>query len=130
MLTLAHPSPRALLDRHGLRAKKSWGQNFLGDESILDGIARLAVERPGEVVVEIGAGLGHLTERLVAHGARVVAVERDRDMARVLRAEFDDGAVRLVEADAARADFAALAAEAPGGASRGGWRWPATSPTT
>jgi 16S rRNA (adenine1518-N6/adenine1519-N6)-dimethyltransferase len=109
-----HPSPRILLDRHGLRAKKSWGQNFLGDEAILDGIARLAVERAGEVVIEIGSGLGHLTERLLAHGARVVAVERDRDMARVLRGEFGD-AIRLVEADAARADFARLAAEAPGG---------------
>jgi 16S rRNA (adenine1518-N6/adenine1519-N6)-dimethyltransferase len=108
-----------LLDRHGLEPKKSWGQNFLGDASILDGIARLAVERPGEVVVEIGAGLGHLTERLVAHGARVVALERDRDMARVLRAEFGGDLVRLVEADAARADFAALAAEAPGGAQPG-----------
>ena len=115
---MAHPSPRELLDRHGLRAKKSWGQNFLGDESILDGIARLAVERPGEPVVEIGSGLGHLTERLLAHGARVVAVERDRDMAKVLRAEFGD-AIRLVEADAARADFAALAAQAPGGAGTG-----------
>ena len=69
--------------------------------------------------MEIGAGLGHLTERLVAHGARVVAVERDRDMARVLRAEFGGDVVRLVEADAARADFAALAAEAPGGAQPG-----------
>ena len=115
---MAHPSPRELLDRHGLRAKKSWGQNFLGDESILDGIARLAVEQPGEPVVEIGSGLGHLTEGLLAHGARVVAVERDRDMAKVLRAEFGD-AIRLVEADAARADFAALAAEAPGGAGPG-----------
>jgi 16S rRNA (adenine1518-N6/adenine1519-N6)-dimethyltransferase len=71
------------------------------------------------LVVEIGAGLGHLTERLVAHGARVVALERDRDMARVLRAEFGGDLVRLVEADAARADFAALAAEAPGGAQPG-----------
>ncbi len=111
---MPHPSPRALLDKHGLRAKKSWGQNFLSDESILDGIARLAVERPGEVVVELGAGLGHLTERLVAHGARVVAVERDRDMAAVLRVEMGD-AVRIVEADAARAAFAELAAQAPGG---------------
>jgi 16S rRNA (adenine1518-N6/adenine1519-N6)-dimethyltransferase len=109
-----HPSPRALLDRHGLRAKKSWGQNFLGDEAILDGIARLAVERPGEVVIELGSGLGHLTERLLAHGARVVAVERDRDMAHVLRGEFGE-TIRLVEADAARADFAGLAAQAPGG---------------
>ena len=115
---MAHPSPRALLDRHGLRAKKSWGQNFLGDEAILDGIARLAVERPGEVVIELGSGLGHLTERLLAHGARVVAVERDRDMAQVLRGEFGDS-IRLVEADAARADFARLAAGAPGGAPEG-----------
>jgi 16S rRNA (adenine1518-N6/adenine1519-N6)-dimethyltransferase len=113
-----HPSPRALLDRHGLRAKKSWGQNFLGDEAILDGIARLAVERSGEVVIELGSGLGHLTERLLAHGARVVAVERDRDMARVLRGEFGE-TIRLVEADAARADFGRLAADAPGGAPEG-----------
>jgi 16S rRNA (adenine1518-N6/adenine1519-N6)-dimethyltransferase len=115
---VAHPSPRALLERHGLRAKKSWGQNFLGDEAILDGIARLAVERPGEVVIELGSGLGHLTERLLAHGARVVAVERDRDMARVLRAEFGN-AVRVEEADAARADLARVAALAPGGAQEG-----------
>ena len=112
---MSHPAPKVLLDRHGLRAKKSWGQNFLGDEAILDAIARLAVERPGEVVIELGSGLGHLTERLLAHGARVVAVERDRDMARVLRGEFGD-TIRLVEADAARADFARLAADAPGGA--------------
>ena len=65
----AYPAPRALLDKHGLRAKKSWGQNFLGDEGILDDIARLAVEREGERVVELGAGLGHLTARLVARGA-------------------------------------------------------------
>lgn len=119
---MSHPSPKALLDRHGLRAKKSWGQNFLGDEAILDAIARLAVERPGEAVIELGAGLGHLTERLLAHGARVVALERDRDMARVLRGEFGD-TIRLVEADAARADFGRLAADAPGegpgGASEG-----------
>jgi 16S rRNA (adenine1518-N6/adenine1519-N6)-dimethyltransferase len=110
---VSHPSPKVLLDRHGLRAKKSWGQNFLADEAILDAIARLAVERPGEVVIELGSGLGHLTERLLAHGARVVAVERDREMARVLRGEFGD-TIRLVEADAARADFARLAADAPG----------------
>ncbi len=109
-----YPTPRALLERYGLRAKKSWGQNFLGDEAILDDIARLAVSRPGELVVELGAGLGHLTARLLARGARVVAVERDRDMARVLRGEMGDR-VLLVEADAARLDYARLAAERGGG---------------
>ncbi|HYQ82129.1 MAG TPA: 16S rRNA (adenine(1518)-N(6)/adenine(1519)-N(6))-dimethyltransferase RsmA [Anaeromyxobacteraceae bacterium] len=106
-----YPAPRALLDKYRLRAKKSWGQNFLGDQAVLDAIARLAVEREGEVVVELGAGLGHLTVRLLARGARVVAVERDRDMARVLRGEVGE-VVRLLEADAARLDYRALAAEA------------------
>jgi 16S rRNA (adenine1518-N6/adenine1519-N6)-dimethyltransferase len=104
-----YPSPRALLDKYGLRAKKSWGQAFLGDESILDDIARLAVPTPGERVIELGAGLGHLTVRLLARGAEVVAVERDRDMARVLRGELA-GRITLLEADAARLDYAGLAA--------------------
>ena len=108
----SYPSPSALLHRHGLRAKKSWGQNFLGDEAILDDIARLAVEREGERVVELGAGLGHLTARLLARGAKVVAVERDRDLAAVLRAELG-GRAELLEADAARLDYATLAAGEP-----------------
>src|SRR5512138_415284 len=117
-MTGRYPSPRALLERHGLRAKKSWGQNFLGDEGILDGIARLAAPRPGELVVELGAGLGHLTARLVARGARVVAVERDRDMAAVLRGEMGDR-IELLEADAARLEYGRVAATATAaGASR------------
>jgi 16S rRNA (adenine1518-N6/adenine1519-N6)-dimethyltransferase len=111
--TASYPSPKALLEKYGLRAKKSWGQNFLGDEEILDHIARLAAPRPGERVIELGAGLGHLTARLLAHGASVVAVERDRDMARVLRGELGDR-IDLREADAARLDVAALARECGG----------------
>jgi 16S rRNA (adenine1518-N6/adenine1519-N6)-dimethyltransferase len=73
-------------------------------------------------VVELGAGLGHLTVRLLLRGARVVAVERDRDMARVLRAELGER-VTVLEADAARLDWEALAKEhgapdAPGGPPR------------
>ena len=104
----AYPSPRALLDKYELRAKKSWGQNFLGDEAVLDDIARLAVPAPGTPVVELGAGLGHLTARLLARGAVVTAVERDRDMARVLRGELGDR-ITLREADAARFDYATVA---------------------
>ncbi|HET7824331.1 MAG TPA: 16S rRNA (adenine(1518)-N(6)/adenine(1519)-N(6))-dimethyltransferase RsmA [Anaeromyxobacter sp.] len=109
-MTGRYPSPRALLQKHGLRAKRSWGQNFLGDEAILDDIARLAAPAAGELVVELGAGLGHLTARLLARGARVVAVERDRDMARVLREEMGDR-IALLEADAARIDYGSIAAE-------------------
>jgi 16S rRNA (adenine1518-N6/adenine1519-N6)-dimethyltransferase len=105
---MGYPSPRALLDKYDLRAKKSWGQNFLGDEAALDDIARLAAPSPGTRVVELGAGLGHLTARLLARGAVVTAVERDRDMARVLRGELGDQ-VTLLEADAARFDYGAVA---------------------
>ncbi len=105
-----YPSPRALLEKYGLRAKKSWGQNFLGDDAILSDIARLAAPRAGELVVELGAGLGHLTARLVARGARVVAVERDRDMAEVLRGELGEK-IAILEADAARVDYGAIVAE-------------------
>jgi 16S rRNA (adenine1518-N6/adenine1519-N6)-dimethyltransferase len=115
--TERYPSPRTLLERYGLRAKKSWGQNFLGDEAILDDIAGVAAPRAGELVVELGAGLGHLTARLLARGARVVAVERDRDMAAVLRGELG-GRIVLLEADAARVDYARILREqaAAGGA--------------
>jgi 16S rRNA (adenine1518-N6/adenine1519-N6)-dimethyltransferase len=75
---------------------------------VLDDIARLAVPWPGARVVELGAGLGHLTARLLARGAAVTAVERDRDMARVLRGELGDR-ITLVEADAARFDYATVA---------------------
>jgi 16S rRNA (adenine1518-N6/adenine1519-N6)-dimethyltransferase len=107
-----YPSPRALLDRYELRAKKSWGQNFLGDPEVLEDIARLAAPDAGETretVVELGAGLGHLSARLLARGAAVVAVERDRDMVRVLRGQLG-ARVTLLEADAARLDWPALAA--------------------
>ncbi|GEJ56851.1 16S rRNA (adenine(1518)-N(6)/adenine(1519)-N(6))-dimethyltransferase RsmA [Anaeromyxobacter diazotrophicus] len=106
-MSAGYPSPAALLHKYGLRAKKSWGQNFLGDEAILDDIARLAVEAPGERVVELGAGLGHLTARLLARGAEVIAVERDRDMAAVLRGELGER-IRLLEADAVKLDYRAL----------------------
>jgi len=131
-----YPSPRALLDRHGLRAKKSWGQNFLADPKVLDDIARAAVPVPGETVIELGAGLGHLSVRLLARGAKVVAVERDRDMVRVLRGELGSQIV-LLEADAPRLDWPALArrygtaggaGEAPGLAVAGNLPYHLSSP--
>ncbi len=107
-------SPSELLRRHGLRPKKAWGQNFLGDDRHLAAIARAAGAGPGDVVVELGAGLGHLTRHLLATGAQVVAVERDRDLVPVLRAELgDEPRLEVLEANAATVDLAALAP--PGG---------------
>jgi len=109
----AWPSPRELLRRHGLEAKKGWGQNFLVDPSVPGKIAAALGAAPGETVVEIGAGLGHLTAALAATGARVVAIERDRDLAPLLRAEFAlVPNVEIAEANALTYDLGAARAAA------------------
>jgi 16S rRNA (adenine1518-N6/adenine1519-N6)-dimethyltransferase len=84
------PDPRALLRRHGLRAKKSWGQNFLIAEGVYRAIVDAAIAGDDDWVVEIGAGLGTLTMRLAERvpEGRVVAVERDPDLVKVLEAEL------------------------------------------
>ena len=102
--------PAELLRRHGLRAKKCWGQNFLGDEHLLSALARLARLGPGDFVVELGAGLGHFTRALAATGAHVIAVERDRELVPVLRAELPE--VEVAEADAKSFDLRSVAARA------------------
>ena len=102
------PPPHELLRNLGLRAKKSWGQNFLSDDAALSAIATATGVGEGDVVVELGPGLGHLTWHLAATGARVVAVERDRDMVQALRTLALPG-VEVVEGNAAKTDFAAVA---------------------
>ncbi|MFO0574765.1 MAG: 16S rRNA (adenine(1518)-N(6)/adenine(1519)-N(6))-dimethyltransferase RsmA [Polyangia bacterium] len=107
-----HLEARDLLQRHGLHAKKSWGQNFLVDERAYAAIVAACALGPGDAAVEIGAGLGTLTSRLLETGARVVAIERERDMCAVLRSEL--GAVdrfNLREENALSVDYAELARE-------------------
>ena len=108
-------SARALLARHGLRPKKSWGQNFLEDRRVVARIVDAAQAAPGSPVVEIGAGLGALTHLLAARGFAVTAVERDPDLVAVLTAEFGAGGVTNVTifpADALEVDLGSLAAAA------------------
>jgi 16S rRNA (adenine1518-N6/adenine1519-N6)-dimethyltransferase len=101
-------SPKNLLARRGLRPKKSWGQNFLADETVLERIADAAEVGPGDTVVELGAGLGHLTRVLAGTGASVIAVERDRDLVRVLEEDLKLPNVRVVAANATEVRFAEL----------------------
>jgi 16S rRNA (adenine1518-N6/adenine1519-N6)-dimethyltransferase len=110
----AYPSPAELLRRHRLRPKKRWGQNFLQDRSILDRIVSVLEAAPADRIVELGAGLGHLTTRLSATGAEVVAVERDRDLIPVLEGLFQDtDRVRVLAADAKQVDLPALRGDGP-----------------
>ena len=115
-MVTAPVDPRRVLARHGLAAKKSWGQNFLHDRAVLARIVAGVGATVDDTVVEIGAGLGTLTAAL-ARGApaprRLLAVERDPDMQRVLRAELAaDAGVEVVDADALAFDYAAARREA------------------
>jgi len=105
--------PRAILKLLEQRARRRFGQHFLARPSVVQRIVRAAGVQPGDEVVEIGPGLGIMTEALVAAGARVTAVEIDRDLAERIRQVLP--AVRLVEEDATKVDWDALLPE--GGAS-------------
>ncbi len=90
----------------GVRPGQHFGQNFMLDDNLLDFIVRTADPRPGETILEVGPGLGALTERLLAAGARVVAVELDKRLADYLRQRFAGTALTLVQGDACRIDLA------------------------
>ena len=105
------PDPRVLLKSRGLRAKKSWGQNFLNDQGVLRNIAEVSRAGPGDHVVELGAGLGALTYHLLLTGAQIIAVERDRDLVPLLREIFQEASnLSVLEADAAKLSFGDIAA--------------------
>ncbi|MFW6060127.1 MAG: ribosomal RNA small subunit methyltransferase A, partial [Phycisphaeraceae bacterium] len=76
---------KALLAAHGLRPKHRLGQNFLHDHNHMRRIIETAALTPGELVLEVGAGTGSLSEALLEAGARLVAVEIDRDLEPILR---------------------------------------------
>ena len=104
------PPLREVVQRHGLAASKALGQNFLFDGQLLDRIAAVPGNLKDAEVLEIGPGPGGLTRALLAAGARVVAIERDRRCIPAL-AELDDaypGMLRVIEGDALEVDAPTL----------------------
>lgn len=90
-------------------AKKSFGQNFLVDQNYVKKIIAALEPQKDDLIVEIGAGRGALTEKLIESGANVVAIELERDMIAVLKEKFGDSEnFQLVEADALKVDFAEI----------------------
>lgn len=93
----------------GHRARRRFSQNFLHDAHYIERIVEAIDPRPGERIVEIGPGLGALTALLVERAAPVTAVEIDRDLAARLRSRFPSQLLTLIEGDALRLDWVALA---------------------
>jgi 16S rRNA (adenine1518-N6/adenine1519-N6)-dimethyltransferase len=95
----------ALLESHGLKPSRALGQNFVVDANTVRRIARLANVGAGDLVLEIGAGLGSLTLALVETGAEVQAIEVDRFLLEPLRSVVGPHGVVVHHADALHANY-------------------------
>ena len=90
-------------------ARKRFGQHFLVDEGVIGAIVRAIGPRPGDALVEIGPGLGAITQPLLERCGALTVIELDRDLAVRLRR---NPLLTVVEADVLTVDFAAIATAA------------------
>lgn len=103
---------KQLLQQHGLLLKKSLGQNFLIDANVLHNLVRHLDIKPDTGVIEVGPGLGALTEPLVRQAEKVVTVEIDGRLIPVLQEAFGSCEhVRILHADILKLDMRELAGE-------------------
>lgn len=103
-----------ILKAFGLRMSKKLGQNFLIDARIVQGIVEAAEIEPGDRVLEIGPGIGTLTQGLAEAGADVTAVELDKKLPTVLKETlkaYDN--VRIVPGDILKVNIPEIMGEAP-----------------
>lgn len=104
---------QAIINRYFVKAKKNLGQNFLIDQNAILGIIDAADIHEGDQVIEIGPGIGSLTEQLLLHGAKVCAYEVDSSLPEILNnelpAKIGDAPLKerfkLILKDVLKADF-------------------------
>ncbi|WP_296934661.1 16S rRNA (adenine(1518)-N(6)/adenine(1519)-N(6))-dimethyltransferase RsmA [uncultured Marinobacter sp.] len=101
-------------NKAGHQARKRFGQNFLHDPGVIEQIIRAINPKPDDAIVEIGPGLGALTEEILAVNPKLQVVELDRDLIPVLRTKFFNyPEFRIHEADALKFDFSQLMVDRP-----------------
>jgi 16S rRNA (adenine1518-N6/adenine1519-N6)-dimethyltransferase len=89
-----------LLEKYKIKPNKRLGQNFLIDENVLKKIIAAAEISPQETILDIGPGLGALTQELVKKAKKVIAVEKDKKMAGILKQTFKDCAnLEIIQGD-------------------------------
>ncbi len=98
----------ATLREIGVSPVKSLGQNFLHDRNLAKWIVDQANITPKDFVVEVGPGLGALTELALANAAGVLAIEKDRRLAKFLRDKFQHSTLEIVHGDAMEFDTRTL----------------------
>ncbi len=112
-MNLTSPSQvKAWCIENDFHPNKTLGQNFLIDRNILEAMVDASGVRPGDRVLEIGPGLGVLTEALLACGVQVTAVEKDSRLAARLASALEaPSGLRVIGADALELDLDTLLAE-------------------
>ena len=78
-------SPKEIIQHYGIKPRKKLGQSFLLDQNIIKKIAAVARITKEDIVVEIGAGIGVLTESLAQESRKIIAVELDKNLVEVLK---------------------------------------------
>jgi 16S rRNA (adenine1518-N6/adenine1519-N6)-dimethyltransferase len=99
---------RELAD-YGLTPRKRWGQHFLVDRNILNKVVRAAELEKGDVILEIGPGMGEMTLALARQVNKVIAVEIDRELVKILKektADFPN--IIVIEGDILKISFEEL----------------------
>lgn len=96
---------RDLLNRHGLRADKRFGQNFLVERGYLGKIVEAVGFGPGETIYEVGPGLGTLSRALAEAGAKVISLEMDRRLETVHKETLAGLSVQVIWGDALAFDW-------------------------
>lgn len=104
-----------ILSEHGIRLRKRLGQNYIIDTNSIKKMVSLVEIIPGETILEIGSGIGSLTEILLESGAgKVVCIEIDKKISDIFKDIFSDetreGTVELIIGDAMDIDYGRLAA--------------------
>jgi 16S rRNA (adenine1518-N6/adenine1519-N6)-dimethyltransferase len=102
-------SIRKELAEYGLVPKKGWGQHFLTDPNILNKVIRTAELEEGDVVLEVGAGLGEMTLAMARQIRKVIAVEIDPKLVEILRKKASSFSnVEIVKGDVLKINFSQL----------------------
>ena len=94
------------LAEYGITPRKRWGQHFLVDRNILNKVIQTAELEKGDVVLEIGPGLGEMTLALAREVKKVIAVEIDRELAKILKEKTADFSnIIVMEGDILKISF-------------------------
>jgi 16S rRNA (adenine1518-N6/adenine1519-N6)-dimethyltransferase len=103
-------SPREIITHYAIKPRKNLGQSFLMDENVIRNIAEKANVTGDDIVVEIGAGIGVLTEYLAQNAARVIAVELDDKLVEVLKDRLSGYSnIQIYHGNILRFDFRTIA---------------------